>query len=171
MAFFELAKGRYSVRAYQARAVEQEKLDLILEAGRIAPTACNYQPQKIFVAKSEKAREALATVCPYTFAAPVILVVCYDLDRVWNNHRIPGYHSGDMDASIVCTHMMLQAAELGLGSCWVADFHALEVGKVLGLPENLRVSALLPLGYAAENAKPSPLHERYREYGDTIQEI
>lgn len=171
MTFLELAKARYSVRKYKAQAIEEEKLSLILEAGRIAPTACNNQPQKVYVIKSEQAKKALAAVCCYTFDAPVILAICYDKDRVWNNPLMPGYTSGDVDASIVCTHMMLQAAELGLGSCWVGYFNADEVGKALAIPENLTVSALLPIGYPADGAKPTANHEKLRDFDDTIEEI
>ena len=171
MTFQELAKARYSVRAYKDTTIEEEKLKLILEAGRIAPTACNNQPQKIYVAKSEEARKKLASVSRRTFDAPVILVVCYDRDRNWKNPLMPGYESGETDAAIVCTHMMLQAAELGIGSCWVGMFNAQQVSEALGLPENVTVSALLPMGYAAENAQPAPLHSQYREFADTIVEI
>ena len=171
MNFLELAKNRYSVRNFQHTPIEEEKLNLILEAGRIAPTACNNQPQKIYVAKSKESRDKLASVCPCTFDAPVILVVCYDHNRNWKSKLTPGYESGETDAAIVCTHMMLQAADLGIGSCWVRYFHAPAVSEILELPENLTVSALLPLGYAAEDAKPAPLHTQYRSFEDTISEI
>ena len=171
MTFQELAHARYSVRSFKDTPIEKEKLDLILEAGRIAPTACNNQPQKIFVAKSEASRKKLASVCRCTFDAPVILVVCYDRERNWKNPLLPGYASGETDAAIVCTHMMLQAFELGIGSCWVGYFNANDVANVLELPENLTVSALLPLGYPGENAEPAPRHSQYRDYADTIEEI
>ena len=171
MTFLELAKKRCSVRAFQDAPIEKEKLDLILEAGRVAPTACNNQPQKIYAAASPEAREKLAAVCRCTFGAPVILVVCYDRSRDWKNPLLPGYESGETDAAIVCTHMMLQAAELGIGSCWVGFFNPNEVAQALGLPENVTVSALLPMGYAAENAQPAPMHTQYRDFGDTVAVI
>ena len=171
MSFMELSKARYSVRAFQNTPIEEEKLHLILEAGRIAPTACNNQPQKIYVAKSEEAKAKLASVCRFTFGAPVILVVCYDRTRDWKNKLMPGYESGETDAAIVCTHMMLQAAELGIGSCWVGYFNAQEVAEALGLPEHVTVSALLPIGYAAEDALPAPKHTEYRDFSDTVVEI
>ena len=170
MTFQELARARYSVRSFKDTPIEAEKLNLILEAGRVAPTACNNQPQKIYVAKSEEAKKKLAC-CRYTFDAPVILVVCYDRNRDWKNKLQPGYESGETDAAIVCTHMMLQAFELGIGSCWVGYFNANEIANALGLPENLTVSALLPIGYPADNAQPAPLHTQYREFADTIEEI
>ena len=171
MTFLELAKDRYSVRSFKAQPIENEKLNLILEAGRIAPTACNNQPQKIYVAKSVDAKKKLASVCRCTFDAPVILVVCYDRTRDWKNGLMPGYESGETDAAIVCTHMMLQAAELGIGSCWVGWFNADQVYEVLGLPENVTVSALLPIGYAADDAKPTTNHTKYRVFEDTIVTI
>ena len=171
MTFLELAKRRYSVRSFKDTPIGEEQLNLILEAGRVAPTACNNQPQKIYVAKSEESRKKLADVCRYTFGAPIILVVCYDRARDWKNKLMPGYESGETDAAIVCTHMMLQAEELGIGSCWVGYFNAQVVAEVLGLPENVTVSALLPIGYAAENALPAALHTSYRDFADTIEEI
>lgn len=171
MTFQELAHARYSVRSFKDIPIEEEKLNLILEAGRVAPTACNFQPQKIYVARSEESRRKLASVCRCTFDAPLILVVCYDRSRDWKNKLQPGYESGETDAAIVCTHMMLQAFELGIGSCWVGYFNANVVANVLDLPENLTVSALLPMGYPAENAAPLPLHSQYRDFADTIVEI
>ena len=171
MTFQELAKNRYSVRSFRETPIEKEHMDLILEAGRVAPTACNFQPQKIYVARSAEAREKLASVCRCTFGAPVILVVCYDGTRDWKNKLMPGLTSGETDAAIVCTHMMLQAADLGIGSCWVGYFNPDQVAEVLGLPENITVTALLPIGYPAENAEPLPLHSQYRELADTVAEI
>ena len=171
MTFQELAKNRYSVRSFRETHIEKEHMDLILEAGRVAPTACNFQPQKIYVARSAEAREKLASVCRCTFGAPVILVVGYDRTRDWKNKLMPGLTSGETDAAIVCTHMMLQAADLGIGSCWVGYFNPEQVAEVLGLPENITVTALLPIGYPAENAEPLPLHSQYRELADTVAEI
>ena len=171
MTFQELAKNRYSVRSFRETPIEKEHMDLILEAGRVAPTACNFQPQKIYVARSAEARAKLASVCRCTFGAPVILVVGYDRTRDWKNKLMPGLTSGETDAAIVCTHMMLQAADLGIGSCWVGYFNPELVAEVLGLPENITVTALLPIGYPAENAEPLPLHSQYRELADTVAEI
>ena len=171
MSFLELAQNRYSVRSFKDMPIREEDMQLILEAGRVAPTACNYQPQKIYVAKSAEARQKLASVCRCTFDAPVILVVCYDRTRDWKNKLQPGLESGETDAAIVCTHMMLQAADMGIGSCWVGYFSPDAVAKVLGLPENLTVSALLPMGYPAQDAAPLPLHDQSRELGDMVEDI
>lgn len=171
MTFLELAKARYSVRKFKNNMIEDEKLEKILEAGRVAPTACNFQPQKIYVVKSEENRKKLAEVCRYTFDASVILVIGYDKERDWKNRLMPGYNSGETDAAIVCTHMMLEAWEQGIGSCWVGYFNAGEVSRTLGLPDNVCVTAMLPIGYAADDAQPTEGHNMYRAWDDTITVI
>ena len=169
--FFELAKNRYSVRAYKDTPVEEEKLQKILEAGLLAPTAKNCQPQKIYVVKSEEKRRRLAEVTPCTFNAPVIFVICYDESRACKGKVYPGYDFGNTDAAIAGTHMMLEAADLGIGSCWVGWFSEDEVKQALGLPENIRVCELMPVGYAAENAKPAPMHGISRSLEDVVEVI
>ena len=98
----------------------------------------------------------------------MILVVCYDRDRDAKSRMMPGYTFGEMDATIVCTHMMLEAWDLGIGSCWVGMFNDKEVSRVLSLPENLQVAALLPLGYPVDESKPAAMHDALREFVDTI---
>ena len=171
MPFLELAKARYSVRSFKDQPIREEDMRQILEAGHVAPTACNNQPQKIYIAQSAQARKKLASVCRCTFDAPVILVVCYDRDLDWKNKLQPGYTSGQTDAAIVCTHMMLEAAQLGIGTCWVGYFNADQVSEILGLPQNVTVSALLPMGYPADDAKPLPLHSQYRDLDDIVSVI
>lgn len=171
MSFLELAKSRWSVRAYKDTPIEDEKMQLILEAGRVAPTAKNYQPQRIYVVKSPEALQKLKTVCNCIFDAPVVLVVAYDQDRVCLSQMMPGQDSGKKDVSIVCTHMMLQAWELGIGSCWVGLFNDDQVGEVLGLPKHHRVVTLMPMGYPAEDAKPLNLHFQYRDMDDMVEEL
>lgn len=168
MTFLELAKERFSVRSFKNDQIKDEELKKVLEAGKAAPTACNFQPQKIYVVKSKELREKLATVSPCTFNAPVILVIGYDKNLDWKNKKISGYSSGETDAAIVTTHMMLEAWELGIGSCWVGMFSDTAVSDVLGLPENVQVTALLPMGYPAENTKPFHLHSVYRNDEEII---
>ncbi|MBQ9951892.1 MAG: nitroreductase family protein [Clostridia bacterium] len=169
MTFLELARARYSVRSYKDTPIEEEKLAAILAAGKLAPTACNNQPQRVYVIQSCEARKKLASVCRCTFDAPVILLVCYDQGRDWKNSLMPGYESGETDAAIVCTHMMLEAWEQGIGSCWVGYFNADQVSQTLGLPEGVRPSAILPIGYPADDARPAPLHEKCRPDDEMIE--
>ena len=171
MKFEELVRARYSVRKFKGDDIDAEKLSAILEAGRVAPTACNYQPQKIYVVKNPEYKKAIAKVCRYTFDAPVILVVGYDKERDWKNKLMPPYSSGETDAAIVCTHMMLAAFEQGIGSCWVGYFNSEDIRLALELPENIKITAMLPIGYPADDAEPMKLHSEFRAYDDTIIEI
>lgn len=168
--FLSLASSRFSVRKYASTPVEQEKIDAILEAARLAPTACNYQPQKIYVVRSPEARKAMGEICRCTFDAPVIFVVGYDNDRSAKGLVHETHDFGDTDAAIVTTHMMLEAADLGLGTCWVGMFKEAEVKAVLNIPENVRIRDLLPTGYPAEGVKPAHLHTKSRELSDFVEE-
>ena len=122
MDFMELAKERYSVRSYSGKPVEQEKIDLILKAAQLAPTAVNFQPQRIYVLKSEEAMAKINRLCRCIYGAPMVFLICSDERKTWKSQTERGYSSGEMDCSIVCTHMMLEAASLDLGSVWFSYF-------------------------------------------------
>ncbi len=170
MTFLELAKARYSVRAFKDTPVEQEKIDLILEAAKVAPTAKNSQPQKIYVARSEEALKILNEVTPCIYKAPVVFVIGYDKDRECKLDVRTDYSFGNQDASIVQTHMMLEAADLGLGSCWVGYYQS-EIEAKLGLPSNIAITGLLPVGYPADGSLPAPRHTEYRDDEDVVSYI
>lgn len=112
MDFLSLAKKRYACRSYQQRKVEPEKIAAILEAGRVAPTGANRQPQRLVVVESAEGMERLAR-CTRDFGAPLAIIVCADTNEVWTR-KYDGKKIGDIDASIVTDHMMLAAASLGL---------------------------------------------------------
>ena len=173
MDFLTLAKERYSVRKFADRPIEDEKLEKILRAGHLAPTASNAQPPKSYVVKSAQAMEMMKAVCQFTFGAPVVLLVCYDLDRVWKNplRAQEQYNTGEVDCSIVTTHMMLEAWEQEIGSCWVAYFDADLVSRTFGLPANIKPVAILPIGYAADDAAAGFKHDMFRPEGEIITEL
>ena len=171
MTFYELARSRYSVRSFKEDMIKDEELSAIIEAGRVAPTACNNQPQKIYIVKSEEKLSRLREACRFTFNAPLVLAVGYDRERDWKNRRMPGYSSGETDAAIVQTHMMLAAWELGIGSCWVGAFAEDKIREALGISDGVRITALLPLGYPAKDAVPLDLHSVYRDKEDTVETI
>ena len=157
MEFLQLSEARYSLRKFSDRPVEAEKLAAILEAGRNAPTAHNLQPQRIFVLRSPEALENADACTAAHFHPPVILVVAYDPEAAWKRET-DGKNHGEIDASIAATQMMLEAADLGLGTTYVGMF---EPEKLLAaFPEmaGLCPIAMLPLGYPAEGAHPSRLH-------------
>ena len=117
MELLEIAKKRFSVRSYTNQKVEPEKLNKILEAAHVAPTAANLQPIRLIVAQSE---EALAKIgmAANIYGAPLAIIVCADHDKAWVR-PFDKKQTGDIDASILTDHMMFQATELGLGSVWV----------------------------------------------------
>lgn len=161
MDFLELAKQRYSVRSFRPDSVPEELIEKILEAGNAAPTACNRQPVRIIAAKSPEALEKFRRCTECHFNAPLGFVICADSSREWAR-SYDGKRSGDIDAAIVTTHMMLEAAALGLGTTWVMYFNPEAVRAEFELPGNLEPVALLPAGYPAENAKPSLSHTMFR---------
>ena len=157
MDFEKLSAERYSLRKYSDRPVEPEKLALILEAGRNAPTAHNNQPQRIFVLQSPEALEKADACMGSHFHPPVILAVAYDPAVSWHREN-DGKDHGEIDAAIAATQMMLQAADLGLGTTYVGMFEPEKLIAAFPEMEGLCPIALLPLGYPAENARPSRLH-------------
>ena len=157
MEFKELATQRYSLRKFSSREVEKEKLELILESCRNAPTAHNNQPQKVFVIRSEEALEKADACLGSHFHPPVMLIVCYDPEKAWVREN-DGKNHGEIDAAIAATQMMLQAADLGLGTTYVGMFDAVKLAEVFPQMRGFVPVAVLPLGYPAEDAHPARLH-------------
>lgn len=157
MNFMELAEKRYSVRKFDLRKVEKEKQDIILRAAQLAPTGKNNQPQRILALQSDEALEKLNKVTRCTFGCTLAYLVCYDDNISWKR-PFDGKDSGDIDASIVATHMMLAAYEVGIGSTWVMFFDPEEARKQYNLPDNIHPTALLVMGYPASDAEPSERH-------------
>ncbi len=145
MEFLELAKKRCSIRKYETRKVEEEKLLRILEAGRVAPTAANFQPQHMIVVKSQVGLDKLRK-CANTYGAPLAIIVCGDHSTSWKR-RFDGKDSLDVDVSIVTSHMMLQATELGLGTVWIGAFDPVIIKKEFNIPEIIEPIDILLIGY------------------------
>lgn len=167
MDFLKLAESRFSVREFADKKVEREVIEKILRAGQVAPTACNRQPQRIFVIESEKALATLKKCTGSHYNAPLAFLVCYDKDECWKRDY-DGKPSGDIDASIVCTHMMLEAAELGVGSTWVMHYIPEAVRVEFALPDQLESTAILVMGYPKEGLTPSPMHGKNKPLSDTV---
>lgn len=159
MSFIDLAKNRFSCRKFDSKQVEQGKIDMILESARVAPTAVNKQPQRILVINDKGIIEQLKECTKYTFDAPLCFIICVNKDLAYNR-GYDGKNSADIDGSIVTTHMMLQAQDLGLGTTWVMAFNPEKAKKILDLPEELEPLAILPTGYPSEDVEISPLHEK-----------
>ncbi len=147
--FLTLVQERHSVRSYEERKVEKEKVDLILEAGRMAPTGCNRQGEKLFVVASSSGLEKLGKAAN-TYGAPMAIIVAMKKDSSWVR-PYDGKDLIDIDASIITDHMMLQSAELGLGSCWVCNFKSDILIRELEIPLDYVPVNILLLGYEKEN--------------------
>lgn len=173
MDFLELAKSRYSCRSFSDKKIEKDKIDKILEAGRVAPTAVNFQPQRILVLQDKKELEKLSECTRYGWNAPLIMIVCYDKNVSWKR-KFDNKDEGIVDASIVTTHLMLEAHSLGLGSTWIGYFEPLKIREVYKIPENLEIVSILAIGYPSEYAIPSEMHNKRNPiekmvYWDKIQ--
>ncbi|WP_287382232.1 nitroreductase family protein [Methanobacterium sp.] len=169
MDVFEAVTQRKSIRKYKDKEIEKEKLIKVLESARIAPSASNRQEWKFIVVKDENTRSRLVSAAHYqkfVGQAPVTIVACStESERI-----MPcGQHAYTVDLSIAVSFMMLEATELGLGTCWLGAFDEEAVKEILGIPSDIRVPAMFTLGYADENPAARPrkalndivCHEKY----------
>lgn len=150
MNILDIAKQRFSARAYLDKEIPQDVLDTILEAAHVAPSAANQQPVRLLVVKSDEAKEKLAKGANI-YNAPVAVIVCADSTKSWQR-PYDGKKSTDIDASIITDHMMLTATELGLGSIWICFFEPDVVKKEFNFPANLEPINILALGYTNQKA-------------------
>lgn len=153
MTFMDLAKARYSVRKFSDKPIEKEKMDAILEAGRIAPTGHNYQPYRVYVLQSPEALEKIRGLTRCAFNAPVVLMVTVRKDEEWVN---PFEHS-------------IRAGEQGIGSCWVNYFPVTQTADAFGLELNEVPLLLMPMGYAAEGVHAAHLHTERRSNEELVK--
>jgi len=148
MDYFELIKNRHSVRSYKDDPVEENKLKQILEAARLAPTACNRQAFKIVVMRTKDHADELHRIYPMRFftQAPIVLGIFTKPDETWM--RSDGINYGEVDAAIVMDHIILAATALGLGTCWIGAFDPDVARQVIGLDNGYEPVAFTPVGYA-----------------------
>ena len=164
--FLELAKSRYSVRKYENKAVETEKLTVILEAGRVAPTAANRQPCVFLVLNNEESIAKLSKGCnPHN--APLAIIVCADKNVVWVR-SFDKKNMIDIDSSIATDHIMLCAQDLGLSSCWITHFDPVIVCKEFNIPDNFVPVNILVIGYGIDEPKSPDRHSQTRKPLDKI---
>lgn len=165
--FLQLATDRYSVRSFAPTPVSQEDIDKIIFAGKVAPTAVNSQPQKIYVVKSPETMEKLRAVSPCIYGAPQCFVFCYNDQTVCKRGENGNW--GDIDVTIVLTHMALEAANLGIGTCIVGYYDSVKLREALDLPDHIHPVLLMPFGYPAEDGTPSERHSSYRDLSETVE--
>ena len=167
MEYFDLINERYSVRKFDGRKVTDSDLEKILNAGNLAPTGCNNQPQKIYVLKSDEAIEKLKGCTKCHFDAPNAMIACYDKSMVWRR-KYDGKSCGVADASIVTTHLMLAAHNIGVGTTWVMYFDPKAIVDTFEIPENVVPVALLVMGYPASDSKPADMHYACKPLSETV---
>ena len=163
MDVFTAISQRSSVRAYKDTDIGEEKLKKILEAARLSPSSSNRQEWKFIVVKNKEIRKKLANAAfgqSFIGEAPVVIVACATESKSIMACGQPAY---TVDISIACAFMILQAYELGLGTCWIGAFKEDKVKKILKIPEHVRVVAMTPLGYP--NQPPS---QKFRKSLDQI---
>ncbi len=166
MNFIELAKKRFSCRNYTERKVEKEELDLIIEAGRVAPTGANVQPQKLIVVQSEEGLDKIRKAANI-YNAPIAIIVCGDTDKAWIR-PFDKKQITDIDVSVVTDHMMLQATELGLDTLWVCYFKPDVISDEFNLPKNLEPINILAIGYGRNHESPERHNQTRKPLNETV---
>jgi len=151
MEFIDIVKKRCSVREYSSQPVEREKLDYVLEAARLAPSACNFQPWSFYVIQDAEILQKLYTCCARESfkTAPVFIAVCGNRDVSWKRRSDNKDHC-DIDIAIATEHLILAATEVGLGTCWICNFDSVRSKEILQLPDSQEIIALIPIGYPAK---------------------
>jgi len=166
MEFNDVVRKRFSVRKFSDKKIEKDKLEQILEAGRLAPTAKNLQPIKIYVVESVEGLEKIDKASRCRYNAPTVLVVCGFKDNAFQK----GEHSVyEMDASIVCTHMMLEATNVGVDNIWIELFDEDVLRDEFSIPEGLVPVCLLPLGYKSDDCMPGPMHSVRKQLDEIVE--
>lgn len=167
MDFMKVLESRYSVRKFDAKMVEDDKIRHILEAARLAPTAVNKQPERLLVLRTEDEMRKLAECTKYTFGAPAAIIVAVDEEKAWVR-RFDGENSGLIDGSIAGTYIMLTICALGLGTCWVGHFDPDALRKNFDMSSGLRPVAIFPFGYPAVDSAPSAQHEKRLQLSELV---
>lgn len=144
--YFDVIEERFSCRSFTAEKISTEEIQVILKAANLAPTACNLQPQIIYVVENPALLERLEEATRFTFNAKTIFIVCHNEDESWHRRADEKDH-GIIDASIVATQMMLAATAIGIGSCFVCAFKDDKVREIIDIPSNYKINCLLPMGY------------------------
>ena len=167
MDFEKVITERYSVRKFKNQHLDKSHIDRILNAAHVAPTGCNYQPQRILVLNTDQSINKLKSCTRCHFDAPCAFLVCYNIDESWTR-PYDGAKSAPVDASIVTCHMMLEAKNLEIGSCWVMHFDPAKIRKEFNIPDNYIPHALLVMGYPHEESVPFEMHSKVRDINQVV---
>jgi nitroreductase len=159
------------VRAYRPDPVPDDLLETVLEAGRLAPTAANRQPVRIVVVHTADREAELRRIYDrdWFVEAPLILCVVAVPGEAWRRTMYDGRSHADVDATIVMDHLVLAAADVGLGTCWIAAFDPAAAREVLGIPAEAEPMLFTPLGFPAADATPSARHADRRPLAEIVR--
>ena len=166
MEFEEVIRKRTSVRKFSDKTLEQEKLNKILEAGRLAPTAKNSQPNKIYVVKSKEGLEKIDKASRCRYGASTVLIICGNKEEAYHKGE---YSTYEMDSCIIATHMMLEATNLDVDNIWIESFDESILREEFSIPNEYTPVCLLPLGYKTEDCPMNPLHDKRKSIEDLVE--
>lgn len=168
MKFEELAKKRYSCRNLSPKEIDKKLINTILETAISAPTAVNKQAFKIFIMESEESKKKIKEVSKWDFGAETFLIVASKNDDAWTR-KYDNHNFGEIDASIVATHIMLQITDLGLETTWIGHFNAPRLKELCPEMKNYELIAIFPIGYPTEDAKPSDKHFQRKSKEELVE--
>ena len=166
MEFEDIIRKRTSVRKFSTKKLEQKVLNKILEAGRLAPTAKNNQPIKIYVVNSNEGIEKIDKVSRCRYGAQTILIICGNKEEAYHKGD---YTTAEMDCCIVATHMMLEATNIGVDNIWVESFDGNILVEEFQIPDEYTPFILMPLGYKTEDCPINPLHDKRKVIEDIVE--
>lgn len=168
MEFEKVVRERFSTRNFSDRKIEKDKLDKILDVGRIAPTAKNIQPIKIYVVNSIESLKKIDKASPCRYGAQTVLIICGDKENAFKKEN---YSTYEMDACIVATHLILEATNIGVDNIWVEMFNKDILVNEFNIPENLVPVCLIPIGYRSDSCIPGPMHNIRKSLDELVEYI
>lgn len=168
MKFDEVIRKRTATRKFSDKKISQQDIEKILEAGNLAPTAKNYQPQFIYVVLSEEGLEKIDKITPCRYNAQCCLLVCSDKDKAFHMNE---YSTFEIDATIVATHMILEATNLNVDSTWIEAFDKNKVKNIFDLDSNIAPVCIINLGYKTDDCPENPLHNQRKNIDEIVKYI
>lgn len=168
MEFNDVIRKRTATRKFSDKKISKEDIEKILEAGNLAPTAKNYQPQFIYVVASDEGLKNIDKITPCRYNAKCCLLVCSDKEKAFQKDE---YSTYEIDATIVATHMILEATNLNIDSTWIEAFNHQETKKAFNIDNNLEPVCIVNLGYKAEDCPKNPLHNQRKNIDEIVKYI
>ncbi len=166
MEFEEIIRRRSATRKFSSQKVEKEKVDKILEAGRLAPTAKNNQPIKIYVVESNEGLASIDKASRCRYGAPLVLIVCGNKNEAYQKGE---HNTYEMDSCIVATHMILEATNLNVDNIWVELFDENILREEFNIPSEIVPVCILPMGYRDSDCPINPMHSIRKDINELVE--